>query len=141
MTRYLLDTVTLSELRKKSRADAAVLRWQYAVGGRQAWVSVITMNEIWYGRCKIEPRDPVFARRLEIWYGEILAAPAQFTLLPVTTDIARQAAEIRATHGVSYNDSLIAATARVHGLTLATRNEADFAGTGVTVINPWLSAG
>ena len=137
MSRYLLQTDTLSELRKKTKADASVLRWQYAAQGQQAWVSVVSMNEIWYGRRKVEARDPAFAQRLEIWYGEILAAPALYALLPVTLDIAKQAADIRATHGTSYNDALIAATALVHGLTLATRNEADFIDTGVIVVNPW----
>ncbi len=136
MSRYLLDTVTLSELRKKTKADAAVLRWQYAAQGQQAGVSVVTMNEIWYGCRKVAAKDPALLSGW-IWFGEILAAPALYTLLPITLDIAKQAAEIRAAHGTSYNDALIAATALVHDLTLATRNEADFAGTCVTVVNPW----
>ncbi len=141
MTRYLLDTVTLSELRRKTKADASVLRWQYAAQGQQAWVSVVTMNEIWYGCRKIEAQDPAFARRLEIWFGEILAAPSLYSLLPVTLAIAKQAAEIRATHGTSCHDALIAATARVHDLTLATRNVADFKNTGVQLVNPWKAKG
>ena len=137
MSRYLLDTVTLSELRKKTKADATVLRWQYAAQGQQAGVSVVTMNEIWYGCRKVAAQDPAFAQRLEIWFDEILAAPALYNILPISLDIAKQAAEIRAAHGTPYNDALIAATALVYGLTLATRNEADFTGTGVTVVNPW----
>lgn len=137
MTDYLLDTVTLSELRKKSRAAERVLRWQYAAQGRQAFVSVITMNEIWYGRRKVEMRDPAFARRLEIWYEEILAAPKMYAILPVTLAIAKRAADYRADCAISYNDSLIAATAKIYHLTLATRNTADFAGTGIALVNPW----
>ena len=137
MNRYLLDTVTLSELRKKNNAAQPVLDWQYAAQGRQAYVSVITMNEIWYGRLKIEARDPAFAQRLEIWYEEILKAPKLYRQLPVTQEIAKQAAEYRANHNVSANDSLIAATAKIHGLTLATRNTADFIALGISVVNPW----
>jgi len=137
MTRYLLDTVTLSELRKTTKAAAPVLRWQYAAQGRQASVSVITMNEIWYGYRKVAERDPAFARRLEIWYGEILASPDFYTLLPVSLAIAKLAADYRANHGCSHNDSLIAATANIHNLTLATRNIADFQATGIQLVNPW----
>lgn len=141
MTRYLLDTVTLSELRKKSKAAASVLRWQYAMRGQQASVSVITMNEIWYGLRMVEVRDPAFARRLDIWYGEILSAPTLYSLLPVTHAIAKQAANYRADHNMSDNDSLIAATARIHSLTLATRNTADFENAGISLMNPWEYAG
>lgn len=137
MTDYLLDTVTLSELRKKARAAEPVLRWQYAAQGRLAFVSVITMNEIWYGRRKVEMRDPAFARRLEIWHEEILAAPKMYAILPVTLAIAKQAADYRVDCAMSYNDSLIADTAKIHDLTLATRNTPDFAGTGITLVNPW----
>lgn len=133
---YLLDTVTLSELRKKTRAAEPVLRWQYAAQGRLAFVSVITMNEIWYGRRKVEMRDPAFAR-LEIWHEEILAAPKMYAILPVTLAIAKQAADYRADCAMSYNDSLIAATAKIHNLTLATRNTADFAGAEIALVNPW----
>ncbi len=137
MTDVLLDTVTLSELRKKAKADASVLKWQYAARGSQAFVSVVTMNEIWYGCRKVEARDAAFARRLKIWYSDILAAPEVYVILPVSLTIAKHAADFRADYGCSYNDSLIAATAKVHGLTLATRNIVDFEHTGISLINPW----
>ncbi len=135
---FLLDTVTLSELRKKSKAAPAVIAWQHLQAGSQAFLSVITMNEIRYGELKVEKRDPPFARRLAVWYQEILAAPTLYQIFPVDLAVAEQAAELRALHGLSQNDSLIAATARVHGLTLATRNTADFEATGIPLMNPWL---
>jgi predicted nucleic acid-binding protein len=140
MMAWLLDTVTLSELRKKSKANPAVLAWQAACAGQKAYLSVITMNEVRYGRKLVEKRDPLFAARLSTWYQEILDAPALFQILPVDLTIAELAADFRAAHNTLYNDALIAATASVLGLTLATRNIADFAATGIQVLDPWLHA-
>lgn len=137
----LLDTVTLSELRKKSKAAPAVIAWQTAMGGAQAYLSVVTMNEIRYGLLRVKERDPAFGQRLQIWYQEILAAPLLYGIVPVDLTIAEIAAEFRAAHGTPYQDSLIAATAKLHGLTLATRNTEDFEATGIQIINPWNYAG
>ncbi len=130
---FLLDTVTLSELRKAPE----VIAWQAAVGSQQACVSVVTMNEIQYGKLMVEARDPAFAQRLEIWYQEILAAPQHYAIIPVDLAIAEEAARFRAACGISVHDSLIAATAQVQGCTLATRNISDFEGTGIQLCNPW----
>jgi predicted nucleic acid-binding protein len=132
----LLDTVTISEFRKKADAHPSVIAWQQSVTGQKHWLSVITLNEIRYGYRKVEKRDPVFAASLQRWYQGIVANAAEVSFLPVDRLIAEQAADFRAL-GMSYNDALIAATAQVHGLTLATRNVSDFAQSGVTVINPW----
>ncbi|MEP2775590.1 MAG: type II toxin-antitoxin system VapC family toxin [Luteolibacter sp.] len=133
----LLDTVALSELRKKSKAASSVIGWQKAEGGALAYVSVITMNEIRYGAKKVADRDPGFAASLEKWYGEILMANSLYSILGVTLPIAEAAADIRATYGTAFNDSLIAATAKVHDLTLATRNTSDFTEIGIALVNPW----
>ncbi len=133
----LLDTVVLSELRKKSKADRSVFAWQTEQGGEPAYVSAMTMNEIRYGAKKVAFHDPGFGARLEVWYGEILAAPSLYSILPIHLGIAEQAADYRALLGLSYNDSFIAATARVHDLTLATRNVSDFERTGIRLVNPW----
>ncbi len=134
---YLLDTVALSELRKKSKGERAVVQWQRTEGGALAFISVITMNEIRYGARMVMSRDPGFGARLDLWYREILAADSLYAILPVDLAIAEQAADFRSAHGLSYNDSLIAATANVHDLTLATRNTSDFRKTGVRIFNPW----
>jgi toxin FitB len=133
----LLDTVTVSEFRKKGNAHPAVIAWQKSVVGQKHWLSVITLNEIRYGYRKVEKRDPVFANSLRNWYQGIIANSAEVSFLPVDLPIAECAADFRALLGMSYNDALIAATARLHGLILVTRNVSDFAQTGITIVNPW----
>ncbi len=134
---YLLDTVTISELRKERRMNAAVWAWHESEGLAPAYLSVITLNEIRYGIRRQERRDRMFAELLGAWYRNIIAQPDMFPLLQVDLPVAELAADFRAEYGCSLNDSLIAATAKVHGLTLATRNTGDFAGTGISLVNPW----
>ena len=134
---FLLDTVTLSELRKKSKGDRSVMAWQKSERGLLSFVSVITMNEIRFGAKRVARKDAGFAARLELWYAEILEAPEMYSILPVDLRIAEVAADFRADLGLSFNDSLLAATAEVNGLMLATRNVADFEKTGIALLNPW----
>lgn len=134
---FLLDTVTVSELRKGRRINPAVLAWQESEDADPAYVIVITMNEIRYGILKQKRRDRKFAELLEVWYASLVSQPVMFPLLGVDLPIAELAADFRENEGLSYADSLIAATAKVHGLTLATRNTADFEVTGIRLINPW----
>lgn len=134
---FLLDTVTISELRKGARTNPAVRRWQESEVVGSAFLSVITMNEIRYGIFKQMKRDRKFAELLQIWYSNLTSQPEVFPLLEVDLPIAEMAADFRGINRLSYADSLIAATAKVHGLTLATRNTADFAATGIAIFNPW----
>lgn len=134
--RFLLDTVTVSELRRtEGKMVPNVWKWQKDIG--EAFLSVVTLNEIRYGIRKVERRDPAFAARLSAWYAKIIAQPQRFRILNVDRAIAEQAADFRAAHDTSFEDSLIAATAKIHNLTLATRNTADFAGTEIALVNPW----
>lgn len=134
---FLLDTVTLSAFRRPGKADPNVLRWQRAQQGTVGFVSVITLNELRYGINKIRPRDPDFAAHLQAWYAGLVSQPHQFRLLNVDRPIAELAADFRAAHGTPVEDSLIAATAKVHNLTVATRNTTHFAACGVEIENPW----
>lgn len=134
---YLLDTVTVSELRDKRTRDPAVVAWQAGLIGESFFFSVISLNEIRYGLLKVRQRDPGFAETLATWYDGIVSNEPYLPFLPVTRAIAEVAADFRVDHGCSLNDSLIAATAKVHGLTLATRNTADFAAIGIKLFNPW----
>jgi predicted nucleic acid-binding protein len=132
---FLLDTVTVSEMRREGKAHPGVRKWQADI--REVWLSVITLNELRYGMRKVEKRDPVFSAHLAAWYGNLISQPRRFHILDVDLAIADQAADYRAAHDTPFEDSLIAATARVHNLTLATRNTADFQATGIPLVNPW----
>ena len=134
--RFLLDTVTVSELRRTDdRMHPAVLAWQKDL--KESFLSVITLNELRYGMRKVEPRDPVFAAQLSAWYSQIIARPRRFRILAVDRPIAELAADFRAAHDTPFEDSLIAATAKVHNLTVATRSTSHFAACGVDLENPW----
>ncbi len=134
--RYLLDTVIVSELRRAdARMHPGVLAWQKTL--RESFLSVITLNELRFGIRRVEPRDPVFAAQLSAWYGQMIARPNRFRILNVDRSIAELAADFRAAHNTPFEDSVIAATAEVHGLILATRNTADFEATGISLFNPW----
>ena len=136
MMRFLLDTVTVSELRRTDhKMHPAVWAWQKDI--KESFLSVITLNELRYGMRKVESRDPIFAAQLSAWYSQIIARPRRFRILAVDRAIAEQAADFRAANNTPFEDSLIAATAKVHGLTLATRNTADFTATGIDLVNPW----
>ncbi len=134
---FLLDTVTLSAFRRPDKADSILRRWQETQRGQLGYVSVVTLNEIRYGMRKVESRDPGFATRLTAWYAQIIALPELFRILPVDRSIAEVAADFRAAFNTPIEDSLIAATAKIHGITLATRNTADFEATGISLVNPW----
>jgi len=134
---YLLDTVTLSAFRRPDKAESRLVHWQKAQLGKVGYISVITLNELRYGMRKVEKRDPVFAAHLTAWYNNLIAQPRRFHILDVDLAIAEQAADYRAAHDTPYEDSLLAATAKVHHLTLATRNTADFQATGILLVNPW----
>ncbi len=136
MMRYLLDTVTISELRHSDhKIHSSVKNWQLGIGA--VWLSVITLNELRFGIMKVAKKDAIFAANLTLWYSQIIAQPKRFRVLNVDRSVAEQAADFRAAYDTPFEDSLIAATAKVHSLTLATRNTADFKNTGIQLVNPW----
>jgi len=133
---FLLDTVTLSELRKKQKANPSVLAWQSAHPG-PGYISVVSLNEIRFGIRKVWQSDKDFAERLEVWYQDIISAKDLLIQVPVERAIAETAADLRYDFRMGYDDALIGATAIERGFSLATRNTSDFEGTGVVLINPW----
>lgn len=135
---FLLDTVVISELRKGAKAEPAVIAWQASIADTPVYLSVVTLLEIRTGLRQVQNRDPGFAARLETWYKDRLLPRFRDRLLPVDRPIAEATAELGTGRTLPPHDALIAATAKVHGLTLVTRNVADFADTGVALVNPWL---
>lgn len=138
----LLDTNVVSELRKSKggKADANVVSWASRIAPSTLFISVITILEIETGVLAIERRDPAQGALLREWLeGHVLPAFDQ-RILPVSTAVARRCARLHVPDRRSERDALIAATALVHGLKLATRNVGDFGGTGVEIVNPWIAA-
>ncbi len=134
---HLLDTVVVSELRKGKKAEAAVIAWQAGVAPASTYLSVITLVEIRQGIRQVAARDPDFATRLRVWYRDQLLVKFHGRVLAVTREVAEAVSELPAKRTLPAYDALIAATAHVHDLKIATRNVADFADTGVSVVNPW----
>lgn len=135
--RYLLDTSVISELRKGSRCDSSVSAWEKAeLIPHGAAVSVITVGEIRKGIDLIKHRDPQQAAGLEAWLVGLHQSFAN-RILPVTVDIAEEWGRLNAIRPLPAVDSLLGATANIHGLILATRNVDDLRGVGLRVVNPF----
>jgi predicted nucleic acid-binding protein len=138
---YVLDTNVVSELRRarSSRADPAVAAWADSVPTSALFLSVITILELELGVLLVERRDPVQATALRIWLDtQVLPAFAD-RVLAIDTAVARRCARLHVPDRQGERDALIAATALVHGMAVVTRNVADFATTGVSLVNPWQS--
>ena len=129
----LLDTVVVSELRK-SRPSTKVLAWMRSIAADEAFLSVITVGEIERGITKTA--DAAFRGALERWLDDLIRFYGD-RILPITPPIAKRWGRWSAELGHEGADLLIAATAAVHGLTVATRNVRHFASTGIAVIDPF----
>lgn len=136
---YLLDTVVVSELRRarSGRAHPGVAAWAEATPAAELFVSVITLQEIEIGVLLMERRDDAQGTVLRRWYEGTVLPGFNGRLLAVDAAVARRSAPLHVPDPRPVRDGLIAATALVHGLTVVTRNAADFAPTGVPLLNPW----
>lgn len=132
---YLLDTVVLSELRRRHR-NPNVVGWIAATGPADLFISAVTVGEI--ERCieRQRPADPRFAEDLAAWLDATLRVYSE-RILPLDVPVARRWGRLAARIGNKGLDLAIAATALEHGLTVATRNVSDFAPTGVVTLNPF----
>lgn len=136
---YLLDTNVISELRKAraGKANRAVAAWAAAVPTIDLFVSVIAIHEIEIGVLLAERRDPSQGQLLRVWLDVHVLHAFEGRVLPVDTPIARRSAHLHVPNPRPVRDALIAATALVHGMTVVTRNVADFEPMGVHAIDPW----
>lgn len=138
---YLLDTNVVSELRKVrlGKADSHVADWADSVDASELYLSVITVQELEIGVLLAERRDPAQGAIFRAWLnGQVLPAFSG-RILAIDTAVAQHSARLHVPDPRPVRDGLIAATALVHGMTLVTRNVADFEPTGVAVLNPWKS--
>jgi len=132
---FLLDTNVVSDLRRRPRAKSGLAAWFEAQAPEALFLSVVTIGEIRQGIEQLQRRDPRRAQFLNGWLRDLTRLYSD-RLLAIDAAVADEWGRLRAIRSVPVVDAFLAATARVHGLTLVTRHEPDFAGLGVTTINP-----
>lgn len=133
---YLVDTNVVSELRKGHRCDPGVAAWFAEISASDIYLSALTVGEIRKGIESIRRRDERTAEALEVWLGELVSAHSN-RILPVDEIVAQKWGRFNVPDPLPVLDSLLAATASVHGLTLVTRNLKDVERTGVDCLNPF----
>jgi len=107
------------------------------MGAARLYLSAIVIQELEIAILLLERRDPVQGGWLRDWLEDQVLPAFENRILPVDTSVARANARLHVPDPRPVRDALIAATALVHGLTIVTRNIADFASTGVPLFNPW----
>lgn len=136
---FVLDTNVVSELRKirLGRADKFVAQWADSVDSVDLYLSAITVQELEIGVLLVERRDPPQGAIFRAWLDHHVLPAFAGRILPVDTAVARRSAKMHVPDPRPVRDCLIAATALVHGMTVVTRNVADFQSSSVVLLNPW----
>ena len=134
---FVLDTNVISELRRgKPHQSVEVRAWAAGQPSSKLFLSAITILELEMGILALERRTPPQGNALRIWLTSVREAFAG-RILPFTEITATICAALHVPNPCSERDAIIAATALEHGFTVVTRNEQDFANTGVGLVNPW----
>ncbi|HZZ36738.1 MAG TPA: type II toxin-antitoxin system VapC family toxin [Caulobacteraceae bacterium] len=134
---FLLDTNVVSELRNPRRADRNVLQWADSTPASRFYLSAVSLMELEHGILLMERKDQAQGSMLCDWFNDQVLLRFEGRVLPFDTAAARTCARLHVPDRRSDRDAMIAATALVHGMTVATRNTNDFAATGVALVNPW----
>ncbi len=133
---YLVDTNIISEVRKGDRCDRNVAGWWATLEDEDLYLSVLVLGEVRKGIERVRPRDPAQAEAIDRWLAAV-RSEFEGRILPVDQAVADEWGRINAPRPVAILDGLLAATAKVNGLTLATRNVVDIEGTGVSFVKPF----
>lgn len=134
---YILDTNVISELRKGRKTHPNVRKWAQPLPSGSLYISVISVLELEIGILLVNRRDKQQGAILRAWMDGHVLPTFSSRILAIDTAVAQRCATLHVSNPRSDRDALIAATALVHGLTVATRNVAHFERTGVAVLNPW----
>jgi predicted nucleic acid-binding protein len=142
---FLLDTNVVSELRKakSGKANANVTAWASNVPYGSLYISAITVLELELelelemSVLQVERRDNLQGAILRAWLDKHVIPAFHDRILPIDVAVALRCASLNVPDPRAERDALIAATALVHGMTVVTRNIADFRPTGVALLNPW----
>jgi hypothetical protein len=134
MPGYLLDTNVVSEVRRV-RPHKGVMNWIAATSQDELFLSAVSLGELQAGVEAARRTDDLKAKEIEVWVDSL---GATFEVLPMNGEMFREWAKLMQRRSrVDIEDAMIAATARVRGLTIATRNTADFQSFGVALFNPF----
>jgi predicted nucleic acid-binding protein len=134
VNRYLLDTNVISEIRKP-KPHGAVLAWMRELHANQIYLSAVTIGELQAGVEQTRRQDSPKATQIQSWIDQLEESDQ---VLSMDSPCFREWARLKNRRPDDLlEDAMIAATARVHGLVVATRNEKDFASLGVQVFNPF----
>jgi predicted nucleic acid-binding protein len=134
---FLLDTNVISELRRPEKADRNVVAWASTVPATSFFLSAISILEIELGALLSARKDAAQGVVLRAWIDDQILPRFEGRILAVDTAVAQRCARLHVPDPRAERDALIAATAMVHGLTVVTRNVADFELAGVALFNPW----
>ncbi|MEJ7136821.1 type II toxin-antitoxin system VapC family toxin [Amphibiibacter pelophylacis] len=136
---FILDTNVVSELRKAgtARMHPQVQAWADGVDAGDLFLSAITVMELELGILQLQRRDRTQGDLLREWLSERVLPEFGQRILPVDTAVAQRCARLHVPDPRAERDALIAATALVHGMTVATRNVNDFRPTSVQLVCPW----
>lgn len=133
----LLDTNVVLEFRRPHLTNPKVAAWADGVPSSDMFLSSITILELETGALLLSRRDGRQGRLIRQWIEDRVLPTFTERILAVDAAVARRCAALHIPDPRPFRDSLIAATALVHGLTVVTRNRADFEPMAVTVLNPW----
>ena len=136
--KFLLDTNIISEIRKRDRAHPNVVRWVARTRVEEIGTSVLVLAEIRHGIELKRRSDPERAKSLDRWFSQMRIRLGD-RVLPIDEPIAEAWAVLGIPDPLPLIEGLLAATAKVHGLTLVTRNVADIAA-GVSLLDPFSAA-
>jgi toxin FitB len=134
--RFLLDTNIISEIRKRERAHPNIVRWVARTAVEDIGTSVLVLAEIRRGIELKRRSDPQQAKSLDRWFWR-MRTRLEDRVLPVDEPVAETWALLGIPDPLPLIDGLLAATAKVHDLTLVTRNIADIGSSGVAVLDPF----
>ena len=134
---YLVDTNVISELRKGKRCNRHVAAWFASIDDEEIFFSVLTIGELRRGVERIQRRDEKGAAALNVWLRGIVDS-ADDRILPVDRAVAEEWGRMNVPDPLPVIDGLLAATAKIHGLSFATRNTKDIARSRVSCLNPFV---
>jgi predicted nucleic acid-binding protein len=133
---YLIDTNIISEVRKGAKCDRNVAAWYDSILDSDIYLSVLVLGEIRKGIERARAKDPAQAHALEKWLMDVIRSFGE-RILPIDHAVADEWGRMSAKRSLSTIDALLAATAKVHRMTLATRNITDVADLGTDILNPF----